>query len=1117
MKNPENNPIREKFGISKKLILIMKLTTIILFVGAIHLSATGYSQKTKISLSLKETSIKEVFTRIEEETDFRFFYNENFTDLNRAVDLEAENDRVETILDNLFASSEITYKVLENNLIVITPRNLLQQQRITGKVTDASNGEVLPGVNVVVRGTSIGAITNEQGIYTLDIPTQSTAIEFSFIGYNSQVVAYTGQAQVDVALVQNTTLLEEIVVVGYGTQTKRTVTGSIQTISADELKDIPVSQVTQSLQGKVTGVQINQRTGTPGAAMSVRIRGAGSINAGSNPLYVIDGFPIDGDLTGINPEEIESITILKDASSTALYGSRAANGVVMVETKSGKTGKTQINLSAYGGFQALPQKGRVEMMNGQEFAQFKKETYEDRNVPVPALFQNPEEYGGGTDWYGLMFRTAPMQDYTLTFQSGNEKFRNSVVAGYFNQEGIMLNSGYNRYSLRINSEYTVNKVIGMGFNIAPSYSQDHSPSTGNAFWAGNLLYNALLAWPIMKYKNDDGTLPLAYNPGSGSFPTPNYYRAVKEIKNDNEDVRMLSNAYVTVKPIKGLTLKSTINLQINNGNFEQWNPSTSTSGFNAAPPITAFSVLRNTRSRSWANENTATYDMNLGDHKLSFLAGFTNQKFIQKRMSIRGEQFPDDRIPDIDAAVNLVLNGTDAAVEEWSLLSYLGRANYSYGGKYNFSAVIRRDGSSRFGSDNRWGLFPSISGSWIVSDENFFPENRIVSLAKVRASWGVTGNNNIGNYTQYALVNLDQNAVFGSNIASGSRVANLANTELGWETSNQIDLGLDLGFLKNRITFAYDYYNKVTTNLLYNLEIPRSSGYSNFMGNSGEFKFWGHEFSIESKNMIGKFNWTTNLQMTFSDNEVVSLAENITQVYGGATGSRTITRVGQRIGLFWGMIQDGVYDDAEEYASSPKAAASGIGTVKFVDMNGDGSIDNSDILDRTVIGDPTPKFLFGFTNSFNYRNFDLALVVSGSYGNDIANGFDQGTTNLDGVFNVKKEIKDRWRSPENPGSGKYGTTNFGTGNERDWFHSRFIEDGSYLTIKNVTLGYNFKKIKIVSSLRVYASVQQLYTFTNYSGNNPEVSDNNTSILSLGVDNALYPIPRTFAFGVNIGF
>ncbi len=550
------------------------------------------------------------------------------------------------------------------------------------------------------------------------------------------------------------------------------------------------------------------------------------------------------------------------------------------------------------------------------------------------------------------------------------------------------------------------------------------------------------------------------------------------------------------------------------GNSKDWNPSTSFSGFAAVPPVTARLDLASQSSQSWLNENTATYDLDVNGHNISLLAGYTVQKYYSSGMSIRAEDFPDDRINDVDAAINIIENGTNSSVNEWALISYLARATYSYQGKYHLAAAVRRDGSSRFGAGNRWGVFPSVSGSWIVSDEVFFPQTNVLSLVKIRGSWGLTGNNNIGNYTQYALVGLGYNAVFGNTVVAGSRVENLGNSELGWEKTSQIDIGVDIGLFKNRINVIYDYYNKTTSDLLYSFDVPRSSGYSSFTGNTGEFNFWGHEFSIRSRNLVGSFSWNTDLMLTFGDNKVVSLADNVEEIITGGH----ITRVGERIGLFWGLVHEGVYVNQEDYDSSPKAGASAVGTAKFKDVDGDGQIRNSNTGDRTVIGDPTPTFLFGMTNTFNYKNFDLTIVMSGSYGNDIANRYDQGTTNLDGVFNIKKEIQDRWRSPENPGSGKYGTTTTGTYMERDWFNSRFIEDGSYLSIKNLTLGYTFNtgSVNWLSSLRLYGSIQQLATFTKYSGNNPEVSER-TNILRLGDDSAMYPLPRTFTFGINVDF
>jgi TonB-linked SusC/RagA family outer membrane protein len=1004
-----------------------------------------------------------------------------------------------------------------------------QQFTVTGQVTD-EEGTSLIGVSVVVQGTTTGTITDTDGYYTLNDVPEDAILVFSFVGMVPEEIPVAGKAVINVTMVEKVLDLDEIVVVGYGSQTQRTVTGSLQNLDSKELESIPVTTIAQKLQGKLSGVQINQTTGTPGEGMKIRIRGQASLSAGNDPLFVIDGFPIEGDMSDMNADEIESITVLKDASATSLYGSRAANGVILITTKKGTTGQTQVNFSSYFGVQVLPEKGRPDMMNGTEFAQYKKESYEDRGVEVPVAFQNPEQYGEGYDWYDIMFRKANIQNYNLSLSGGTDKLSVSAVAGYFNQEGILINSGYERFSVRVNTEYKLNDRIRMGFNISPTMNKRFSPTTDGIFFSGALLSNALQTWPIVPYKNEDGTLPLiGFLPGSDGFPAPNYYRAAQEIKTTNDRLKLLSNAYVSVELIEGLVFKSSFNYQAESMKSKFFNPSTSSTAFIVAPPVTARAEYGNEQVSSWLSENTLNYKKSFGDHNLDILAGYTVQKYDMQSMDIVVTNFADDRINDIDAATEIQFGledgDTDSDVQEWALLSYIGRLNYDYKGKYMLSASIRRDGSSRFGSDNRWGNFPAISAGWMVSEEDFFPENNVLTMLKVRASYGKTGNNNIGNYSHYAEVNLGQNAIFGSSVAAGSIVANLSNSLLGWEKTSQTDVGLNLGLLKNRIVVGYDYYVKHTSDLLYEYTIPTSSGYSTFLGNSGELKFWGHEILVTSNNLVGNFNWKTDLNLSFNDNEVIALAENVDAMYGSPMPNGHVTRVGDRIGLFYGLVHDGVYVNQADYDNSPKAATSAVGTVKFKDVNGDGVIINSTEEtdgDQTVIGDPTPKFLFGITNTFNYKNFDLTVIASGSYGNDIANRYEMGATNLDGVFNVLAEVKDRWRSPENPGSGKYGTTTMNTFMERDWFNSRFIHDGSYLTIKNITLGYTLKpKFKYISSLRVYGSIQQVYTFTSYPGNNPEVTGEmfrgSTSALNLGEDWSSYPVPRTYTIGINVGF
>lgn len=1020
--------------------------------------------------------------------------------------------------------------------------------RVTGQVVD-EKGNSLPGVSVVIKGSTKGSTTDEQGNFQIVVPNPQTTLVFSFVGYQSKEIVVGNQTTLSVALVNDDQTLNEVVVVGYGSQLKKEVTGAVQTVSAAEIKDLPVSQIGQKLQGRLAGVQINQATGKPGQGISIRIRGQVSVTAGSEPLYVVDGFPITGNIAQLNPDEIEDLSVLKDAASTSLYGSRAANGVVLITTKKGKPGQTNISFTAYAGVQKVPQRGRVKMLNAVEFAQFKKEFYEDQLQPVPDIFQNPAQYEGkNNDWYDALLRVAPIQSYNLSVSNNTEKSNTSLVAGVFNQDGVVLNNKYKRYSLRMNSNYNLSKRVAVGFNVAPSYVFDNTPRTDGDRGTG-ILFNALHTWPIMPIYDANGELTKFNTLPSSTgniFNYPNWVRAANELINETKNTNLLANAYVQYRPIEGLTLKSTINVEYQNSKFFYFNPSTATSSINVPIPTTASSTRQSLENISWLNENLATYSKSFNDHNFELLAGFTNQQYRQEFTRISANTYADDRLPTIQGALNIDRSGNPNAtrndINQWSLTSYLSRLTYNYKGKYLFTAAVRADGSSRFGTNNRWGTFPSASVGWVVSDEDFLKTVPQVSFAKVRASYGVIGNNNIGNYTQYALVNNTTNAVFGGNVATGAVVTSLANPNLGWETTNQFDAGLDLGLFNDRIQFIYDFYTKRTTNLLYAVQVPQESGFTNFNDNIGEIKFWGHEFSLTTKNTTGRLKWTTNANISFNRNRVQELAPGIDRVYG----SFHITQVGQPFGQFYGLVKQGYYMSAEELRTSAIIPGrSAIGTIKFQDVNGDGVITNGgDRDDRAIIGSPFPKFTYGITNDLKFGNFDFSITGSGSYGNQLWVRHLYSTANLDGVFNMVAGVKDRFRVQNalvnvngvqtsvattviTPGAGQFGATNNGgnyTGIERDWNSSQFLADASFFTIKNITLGYNIGAVnKLFKSARVYASVQQAYVFTKYwGGPNPETSGNGAGDgdggnLSQGVDFSNYPVPRTYTLGVNLNF
>ncbi|WP_345028600.1 TonB-dependent receptor [Ravibacter arvi] len=1104
----------------------------------------------KVTLNLKNVGLGEVLSELEKNTSVKFIYSQEQIKASRKVSFSSRNENLRTALTRLLVPLEIEYNVMASRIVLKSAREKESETKllndasvdktIKGKVTD-EKGDPMIGVNVLAKGTSAGTSTDVNGEFSLNVPDQATTLVISFIGYMAQEVSIDSRTRVDITMKEDNQSLSEVVVVGYGSQLKREVTGSVQTVKAEDIKDLPVAQVTQKLQGRLAGVQINQATGKPGQGMSVRIRGQVSVSAGSDPLYVIDGFPITGTIGNINPDEIEDISILKDAASTSLYGSRAANGVVLITTKTAKPGKTNVTFSAYYGTQKVPMKGRLEMMNAEEFALFKKQSFEDAGDPVPEIFSDPAKYRSkNNDWYDAVLRRAPIQSYNLTVASHKEKMSSTLVAGIFNQQGVVINNEYKRYTLRLNNKYDLTDKLSIGFNIAPQYVFDNTPRTDGDRGTG-ILFNALHTWPIMPIRDANGDLTL-YNtlPGATGniYNYPNWVRAAKELTNETRDINLLGNAYVQFEPIKGLKLRSSLNVEYLNRKWFFFNPSTATSAMNVPVPTTAVSTRQSLENMGWLNENLATYNKSIGDHNFEILAGFTMQRFRQEFARIQGDTYADDRLPTIQGALNIARGGTLNGINEWTLASYISRLTYNYKGKYLFTAAVRADGSSRFGISNQWGTFPSASVGWVLSDEAFMESVRPVSFAKFRASYGVIGNNNLGNYTQRALINSTVNVAFGDRVHTGAAVTSIANPHLGWETTHQFDAGLDLGLFNDRIQFIYDFYTKRTTNLLYNVQLPQESGFSFFPDNIGEIKFWGHEFSITSKNFVGAFKWNTNFNISFNRNKVTKLADGIDRVYG----SFHITKVGEPFGQFYGLVKDGYYrDEAELKNSAVVPGRSVVGGIKYRDLNNDGVITNGgDKDDRTIIGNPFPDFTYGITNSIKYKNFDFEITGSGSQGNELWMRHLYSTANLDGVFNMVRKANDRYRAQRNPdgtyttitpGAGLFGQTARRDGNltglERDWNSSHFIFDASFFTIKNITLGYTFNankaKARYFTSARLYGSIQQAYVFTKYwGGNNPETSgngggDNDGGNLSQGVDFSNYPVPRTFTIGVNLNF
>jgi TonB-linked SusC/RagA family outer membrane protein len=998
---------------------------------------------------------------------------------------------------------------------------------IRGSVSD--NTGPLPGATITVVGTSNGAISTASGTYLLKLAPGTYTLAATFIGYarkevkNVKVTA-GGEVVVDLQLGAGEGNQLQEVTVSYGRQRRKDITGAIATVDAATLQDMPVQQFAQQLQGKVAGVSVLQSSGQPGRGIDFRIRGAASFSTNNQPLFVVDGLPITGSINNINPDEIESFSILKDASATALYGSRAANGVILITTRHAKAGDSKIEFNANFGVQKIPDERVPKVMNANQFATFMNEryadmrTYEGYTGATPAEYLNPSQYGEGTNWFKLLTRTAPIQNYDLTFQSATEKSSSTAIVGYQEQQGVLINTGTRLFSGRINKDLTTaNGKLKIGFGLAPSYRLDHNNRL-TTDGVGGLFERIFEASPLKSPFNSDGSYNRdTYSPGMVAYINP---LAQFNLTNDDyKTTRILGNGYLNYEVVKGLQIK--LNAGADKGNeTRQYYQSGVVSSTVGNPTGTSSSV----DNVSYTAEGFLDYSKTFhADHHLQVLGGYSIQGFTQNSNSASGTGFPSDDIPYLTAATSTT--GT-SAYTAYSLLSAIGRINYDYKGRYLLQGAFRNDGSSLFGQNKKFGSFPSVSAGWVVSDENFMERYKFLDLFKIRASYGFTGNNFFTvNNPNYAAQSTTGTYYYNFNgvITQGTTINNLGNANLQWERSKQFDIGFDLTFLNNRINVTYDYYHKISDHLILPRPLPTSSGYGTILDNVGTLAFWGHEISINTVNVTNsKFKWSSGFNVSFDRNIIKSLVDP-----GYIRRNNTVSsdyfrqQVGHHLGEFYGFVYEGLYKDAADLANSPKYVSgsqhSDVGTIKVKDINGDGVID--DVNDRTFIGDPTPKFTGGITNYLTYKKFDLNIHTSFSVGGHILSAAKWAyRTNMDGSRVLLADALDHWRSPADPGSGAYPRTETNTTGIGREVNSQWVENGSYFAIKNISLGYTLplKDKFMFKSLRVYASVQQLYTFTKFSGMNPEISlSGQDATQGIGVDENGYPIPRTFSLGVSL--
>ncbi len=996
-----------------------------------------------------------------------------------------------------------------------------QGQKISGKVTDTS-GAPLPGVSVVIKGTTTGVITDNNGTYSFSSIPENATLQFSFVGTKMQEVLVRGKANLDVVLQEETIGLDEVVAIGYGTKRKRDITSAVSVVNINSIPEMPISNASRLLQGQAPGVVVRQRSGTPGEQMNVTIRGIGSLGAGSDPLYVIDGFAVGTSIgQNLNPSDIESITILKDAASTAIYGARGSNGVVLVTTKNAKDGELSITATANFGMQNLPSSRRIKMMNGKEFATFLQESWIDKQryfnkhepTPdeIPIGIRNPEQTKYSTDWLDeILHQNAGFQDYNVTLASGKGKLKSLVSAGFLNQEGAVKETGFKRYNVRANLTGDFNKYISVGLNAVGSFtSEDYANSTGRDAIIGKALY----ADPRSPVYNEDGTFNAYVGGKDGVFGAANPLMELVQYKRIKEVTNLTTNGFIQLTFLKNLKFKSSFNASIDNWRRNEFRPSTlAAGGFNSPPPQNATLAEYYDQVINLAADQLLSYNTTLGSHKIEGQIGYSAQSARSRNISGSGNKFPNNDIQFLQQAETKTVTSSQS---EWSMLAYFARLNYDYKDKYMLTATYRREGSSRFGKNNLWGDFPSVSVGWRLSQESFMSDISWLNDLKLRGSYGVTGNNSIGEYNNAASL-AAAGYIFNDTFAPGVVLNSFVNNNIGWEQSDQVDIGLDLSAFDNKLTFTAEYYKKITNDMLLSVSVPVITGFTSTLTNVGKVQNTGFEFAAGYKtNITRDLKFNSNFNISFNRNKVLEIDGNNKELWSGSFyGVQNRSVIGRPIGMITGFKVIGIFQTDAEVASSPTQDGAIPGVYKYFDGDGDGKI-SYDTKDMVEIGNPYPAFEWGLTLGANYKRFDINMLFMGAEHYDIMRDIEKTVMNMDGVFNILQSGVNRFRSATQPGDGRGATSN--TWKWERESNSRYVYDASHMWIKTLTIGYTLPaESKMLKSSRFYFNVDNLLLVTNYPGTNPEINTSGDN-RQPGRDDEAYPVPRTYSIGAIIKF
>jgi TonB-linked SusC/RagA family outer membrane protein len=1047
-----------------------------------------------IEIGFEEARLPEVFAKIEDITNYRFFFHKSDFDQNFRFNLNPQEITVGDILLKISREAQVSFKQLNENIsLKKIPGNssgenelevIIQTRNVSGKVISLEDDEGLPGVNVVEKGTSNGTVTDLNGNYQLTVSEGATLV-FSSVGFTTEEIAVGNQAVIDLSMAPDIQQLQELVVVGYGSVRKGDLTGSVGSVDMDQAAAAPVPSVGQALQGRVPGVQVTQNSGAPGSDFTIRIRGGNSMQGGNDPLYVLDGFPVVGNvLNMLNIDEIESIDILKDASATAIYGARGANGVVMITTKKGSRDRSVLEIDAYYGFQEAAK--QVPLMNASQYAQMVNDwaEQEDLSIPYPDLNNLPYD----TDWQEEVFRTSPIQNYSVSYSGGNDKTRYALSGNILDQKGIIRSSDFNRGSLRasLTSEITPRLLLANQLLVA-NLERNEVPS--------GILQNAFIAPPTIPVYDEDGNYyDYSELPWWGAFPR-NPVADANEITNHQSTFRIVENLSAEYTIVEGLTVKSSWGVDFSNSTTDFYATRLHESGGDGGR-----AENRWYKERVYLNENTLNLNQKFGtDHNFNATAGFTWQRSEERGLSVEGRGFVSDLLKNNIVGSAEEVSPPETIRQDWTLLSWLGRVNYIFADRYLVTATIRADGSSRFGEGNKWGVFPSAALAWRISNEPFLQNSSSFSDLKLRLSWGVTGNQEIGVFNSLQRI-APVSYVDGDQLRTGYAPISIANPDLRWEETEQFNAGLDIGLWEQKVTFSADYYVKNTSDLLALVNLPTSSGFNTMLRNVGEIRNSGLELGLGfTPIQNSNFTWQIDANASFNRNEVVRLArgDDFLAPRIALLGSIHLVSEGEPLSVFYGFNQTGLDDS---------------GNPTYEDRNNDGDITDED---RTILGSPYPDLVYGFNSNLRYKNFDLSILFQGVTGNEIYNyALGLSAASLAKGYNQITDVhQNYWTADNRYPNPKYPRLNTG-GYDRP--SSRFIEDGSFLRLSTVRLGYNFNKSNFNwlgdHELMLYLSGQNLFTVTGYSWYDPEVNTYGSSDLRPGVDIFTYPQARTITMG-----